>query len=175
MAGVDREYSGEERLKVARTFIDSGFMTSTVYEYCRRSARKGRFAIKGYGGVGKALIYKRVYQKGLTLMLLGVNEGKASVYNRLRVREVGAQYCHFGRDDEFLTRAYDEIYFKQLNSEQAVRKRSGGLMYEVYEPVSKHARTECLDCRVYALAAYKSIEHRRKESRKIKSREAEIW
>lgn len=173
---LDRAYVGlDGSLKVARAFIDSGYMTSTVYDYCRRSARKGRYAIKGYGGVGKALIYRREYHKGLTLMLLGVNEGKASVYNRLRVKDVGAQYCHFGRDDEHLTRQYDETYFRQLNSERAVRKRSGGLMYEVYEPVSRHVRTECLDCRVYALAAYKSIEPVRKDARKLKSREVDIW
>ena len=152
---LDREYIGRDRrLKVARTFVDSGFMTSTVYEYCRRT--QGRYAIKGYGGVGKALIYKVVNQKGLTLTLLGVNEGKASVYNRLAVKERGAQYCHFGRDDVRLARSYDEAYFRQLNSERAVRRRSGGLMYATYEPVSTHVRTECLDCRVYALAALKS-------------------
>ena len=173
---LDREYAGVEgSLKVARTFVDSGYMTSVVYEYCRRTARRGRFAIKGYGGVGKALIYRRENHKGLTLMLLGVNEGKAMVYNRMRVRERGAQYCHFGRDDEHLTRQYDESYFRQLNSERAVRKRSGGMMYAVYEPVSKHIRTESLDCRVYALAAYKTLESRKKSERKVRSVEAGIW
>ncbi|MBR1580090.1 MAG: phage terminase large subunit family protein [Selenomonadaceae bacterium] len=180
---LDREYAGASgRLKVYRTFVDSGYLTSIVYEYCARRLNAGRFPIKGYGSVGRALIYKTVSVKGVPLTLLGVNEGKAMVYNRLSIKE-GEQCFHFGRDDEHLTRRYDETYFKQLISERRVLRRTGGLIYETYEPISRRQRNEALDLRVYALAAMKSLgiddwtdlNEERKVERAARSREVDIW
>lgn len=157
-AALDREYhAGIGRLQVARTFIDSGYLTSQVYAYCAAHASRGRLPIKGVGQAGKALLYKTVIQQGLPLTLLGVNEGKAQVYARLQIKKPGAQYFHYGADDEHMTRRYDEVYFKQLTSERRVLKRSGGMLYETYEPVREKARNEALDLRVYALAALKSM------------------
>lgn len=157
-AVLDREYrSPNGALKVVRTFIDSGFMTSKVYDYCAASMLKGRLPIKGIGQAGKALLYRTTYQKGMPLTMLGVNEGKAQVYARLQIKKPGAQYFHFGADDAYLLRRYDEIYFKQLMSERRVLKRSGGMLYETYEPVKEKARNEALDLRVYALGALKSM------------------
>ena len=157
-AALDREYrSATGHLQVARTFIDSGFLTSQVYEYCAANASRGRLPVKGVGQAGKALLYKTVIQQGLPLTLLGVNEGKAQVYARLQIRKPGAQYFHYGADDEHMVRRYDEVYFKQLTAERRVLKRSGGMMYETYEPVRAKARNEALDLRVYALAALKSM------------------
>ena len=180
-----REYSTRNgrRLTVARTFVDSGFMTSIVYSYCAARIDRGIYAIKGYGSVGRALIYKTVLVKGLPLTLLGVNEGKAMVYGRLSLKQAGEQYCHFPVDDQYLRRRYDDQYFKQLISERRVLRRTGGLIYETYEPISRRQRNEALDLRVYALAAMKSLgiddwsdlNEERKVERAARSREVDIW
>lgn len=155
---LDREYeSPTGKKKIIRTFIDSGFMTSEVYKYCAERLSKGRLPIKGYGTPGWGLVYKTVNRMGLPLTLLGVNEGKSQVYARLTIDEPGPQYFHFGRDDVYLMRRYDEVYFKQMLSEHRVLRVRGGIPYEMYEPVRERERNEALDCRVYALAALKSL------------------
>ena len=183
---LGREYrSADGRLKVYRAFIDSGYMTSEVYGYCATRWELGRIAIKGYGAPGKALIYKTETGRGYPLITLGVNEGKATIYARLQIQEPGAQYMHFGRDDRYMIRRYDELYFKQLMAERMIIRRAGGMLYETYEPVKKNERNEALDLRVYALAALKSLgeidwEKLRNPSversrRRAVSREADIW
>jgi len=55
---LDREYtySDGRKLKITRTFVDSGYNTQIVYEYCRQMMMKGRYAIKGKGTPGLALL-----------------------------------------------------------------------------------------------------------------------
>lgn len=160
---LDKEYryADGRRIWILRTFIDSGgHCTSEVYKYCRLNIKKRRFAIKGKGGVGVPLIlHTRAMSDNTLLTVLGVNEGKTQVYNRLQVREVGTQYMHFPEEDGF-ERGYDDEYFRQLTSERIVNHVVGGKVIGVYEPWSKHTRNESLDLRVYNLAAMKSCEIR---------------
>ena len=137
-------------LKIARAFIDSGYATDAVYNYVRGSST--RFAIKGLGAVGVPLLHKYSPQndKGIILTVLGVNAGKAEVMSRL-------ERMHFGRDDSHLLRNFDLTFFHELTAEQAVLKRSGGRLVEVYETIGKKVRNEALDCTVYALAAMQSL------------------
>ena len=157
-ARLDRVYrTNTGRLNVARTFVDSGYMTTKVYEYCSTRLYKGRLPIKGIGSAGRSLIYRTDMKHGMPLTILGVNEGKAMIYERLKLKESGAQKMHFPADDEYLVRRYDEVYFKQLMAEHRVIRMAGGMMYETYEPIKRSARNEALDLRVYALAAMKSL------------------
>lgn len=158
---LDREYHFQNglSLKVARTFIDSGYATKAVYSYCQARQRQGRFAIKGLGTMGIPLLYKYSQPKGygIVLSILGVNDGKQEVMSRLGISQAGAQYFHFPRDDEFLgRRGYDAVYFKQLISEHKVFYKSGGIVQVRWETIEEKARNESLDIRVYALAALKS-------------------
>lgn len=158
---LDREYhfANGLTLKVARTFIDSGYATRTVYDYCAARATKGRFAIKGTGQIGVPLLFKygNPRHSGILLTILGVNDGKQTVMSRLGISTQGAEYCHFPRDDgHFSPRGYDSVYFKQLISERRVIRKSGGIASIVWEPVSSGVRNESLDIRVYATAAMKS-------------------
>lgn len=162
---LDREFHFQNGvpLKVSRTFIDSGYSTRSVYEYCNANIRKGRFPIKGKGGAGLPLLYQYGNPKNSAVLLtiLGVDDGKQEVFARLGVSEIGAQYCHFPRDDEFLgKRGYDKNYFKQLISERRVIRKSGGVLYTAWEPIAD-IRNESLDLAVYALAAMKSCEAKR--------------
>lgn len=167
---IEREYSFADgrRLKVARTFIDSGgHFTQEVYKYCREKMRRGVFAIKGQGGAGIPLLYKyaQAADKSVPLILLGVNEGKQEVMTRLSIETVGEQYFHFPKEDE-LMRGYDEVYFKGLISEHAVVKWKSGKMYKQWEPVKRGVRNEPLDLRVYNCACFLSMKSKTDRSRR---------
>lgn len=142
--------------KVARTFIDSGYATKTVYEYCKANFARGRFAIKGKAGMGLPLLYKYGNPKtnqGVLLTILGVDNGKQDVMSNLGLTEAGAGYMHFPRDDEFIgKRGYDQIYFKGLISEHRVTRKTGGIVYSAWEPIDKTTRNEPLDLACYNLA-----------------------
>lgn len=153
---LDREYSfaNGRSLKVARTFVDSGYSTKAVYDYCRKQINRGRFPIKGKGGMGIPLIYTYSYPKnsGVLLTILGVDDGKQEIMSRLGVTE-GEGYMHFPRDDKiFGRRGYDREYFKQLIAEHKVIRRMNGVPYYVWEPVDEKARNESLDLAVYNFA-----------------------
>ena len=114
------------------------------------------------------------------LVVLGVNDGKAQVFSRL-------DKIHFGRDD-VMERGFDATFFKELTSEHAVLKKSGGRLIEVFEKIGAHSRNEALDCTVYALAAAKSLigddeagfyqqllQPAKKPARKIRQAKVDIW
>lgn len=150
-------------LKVLRTFIDSGgHYTSDVYAYCTANFSKQRFAIKGQGGPGIPLNYKigRASGSKIPLCMLGVDDGKQSVMNRLAVGVRGAQYCHFPKDESDLPnmphRGYDDLYFKGIISEHKKVVKRGGQIREVWEP-TQGVRNEPLDLRVYNLACMQSL------------------
>ena len=148
-------------LKVARAFIDSGgHYTSKVYEYCEKNFSKQRFAIKGTAGTpGIPLNYKIGKASGskIPLVMLGVDDGKQQVMNRLAIDEPGAKYFHFPLNEEFLgTRGYDELYFKGIISEHKKKVKRKGVIHEIWEPTAG-VRNEPLDLRVYNLACMNSI------------------
>lgn len=191
---LDAEYKlpNGAALKVARTFIDSGYAAKVVYEYCRLNVKKGRFAIKGVGATGIPLIHKFSTPKGagIILTMLGVNDGKQEVMSRLGISQGGAGYMHYPLNEGC---GYDANYFKQLIAEHKVVRKSGGLIKVTWEPVSSHARNESLDVRVYALGALKSCvgkneerfwreqaaalkaEPNEKAVRKVMTRALDIW
>ena len=180
---LKRDYQKEKTgITIARSFIDSGFATDLVYDFCR--GRANIFPIKGIGTIGASLLHQFSPQKdkGVMLIILGVNDGKAQVFSRL-------DKIHFARDD-VLERGFDATFFKELTSEHAVLKKSGGRLIEVFEKIGKHARNEALDCMVYALAAAKSLigddeaafyqkllhpEEKKPAVKKIRHRTLEIW
>ena len=159
---LDKEYRFADgtALKVARTFIDSGgHYTGHIYKYCERNINKQRFAIKGQGGAGLPLNYKiaKASNSPIPLVLLGVDDGKQQVMNRLSISEPGAQYFHFPNEDR---RGYDQLYFKGIISERKRTVKKGGQIREIWEPVKingETVRNEPLDLRVYNLAAMQSL------------------
>ena len=136
-------------IKIARTFIDSGFSTDSVYKYCR--GKPNRFAIKGLGGAGVPFIHKIhfIKDKTLPLVILGVNDGKSQFYSRLET-------IHYGKDGKII-RGFDKTFFKGLTGERLVAKKVGGRLISTYEKISHDVRNEPLDCAVYALGAFLSL------------------
>lgn len=144
-------------INVACTCIDSGgHYTTKVYEYTKKNFRRRVVSIKGQGGPGLPLIYKHTNKNkvGAMVVILGVDEGKTTISNSLKIEKEGPQYCHFPDDDK---RGYGREHFKSLLSEKlTLKKVSRGYSY-VWEKVSEHARNEAFDCRNYALAAKELI------------------
>lgn len=161
---LDKTYHFADRkgLKVVRTFIDSGgHYTSDVYNYCQKNFYKQRFAIKGRGGPGIPLIYKiaKANNAKAPLILLGVDDGKQQIMDRLSMDSPGPLYFHFPQDEgikELSNRGYDDLYFKGIISEHKKVYKRNGVLREVWE-TTKNVRNEPLDLRNYNLACMKSL------------------
>lgn len=139
--------------RVTRAAIDSGYNTSMVTAFCLR--RPWALPIKGVTGRGRPLLEDerrrrqrlRVRRKkGMPIEPIGVDQGKALIYARLKITKPGPGYIHFPAAPEF-----DDEYFAQLAGEELrTRTRAGR---PVSEWVQIRPRNEALDCAVYALAA----------------------
>ena len=99
--------------------------------------------------------------------MLGVDSGKTSIMQRLKIKKPGPKYCHFPLQEE---RGYDQIYFKGLISEKQVIRKEKGRTITAWENIAKDKRNEPLDLRVYNLAAlsllkpnFEALEKRLKE------------
>ena len=152
-------------LTISMTCVDSGgHKTQAVYKQCRARLQRRVFAIKGVGGDGvpytkppsKVKIVVDGKAIGATwLYSLGVDAGKATIMASLKVQEAGPKYCHFPRDNE---RGYDIKFFNGLLSEKLVMKTERGRTRWVWEKIKGHERNEALDCRNYALAAFRILD-----------------
>jgi phage terminase large subunit GpA-like protein len=144
-------------LVIACTCVDSGgHFTDEVYRYCGERLQKRVFAVKGQGGEGIPLVHKisRNNKYKLPLIMLGVDSGKTTVLQRLKIKQPGPKYCHFPACEEC---GYDQIYFKGLISEKQVIRKVKGQTVTVWENISKDKRNEPLDLRVYNLAALRLL------------------
>jgi phage terminase large subunit GpA-like protein len=133
--------------------VDSGYNTSMAYAFVEK--RRWCAAVKGVTGMGRPLIedekkrrqrlrVKR--KKGIPVEPLGVDQGKALAYSRLKLTAPGPGYIHFPRDA-----AFDDEYFAQLAAEKLVTKIKE--TRPIQQWVQTRPRNEALDCLVYALAA----------------------
>jgi phage terminase large subunit GpA-like protein len=141
----------EARVQIAA--IDSGYNTSMVYDFCR--ARRWAIPIKGVSGMGRPLLedekkrlqrLRRRHKTGVQVEPVGVDQGKALIYARLKLPVAGKGYIHFPVDA-----AFDDEYFAQLAAEKLVTKIRGGRPHQ--EWVQTRPRNEALDCKLYSLVA----------------------
>lgn len=152
-------------LKVSFTCVDSGgHFTQEVYAECKARQNKRVFAIKGKGGDGipytappskvKIVIDGKLIGK-CWLYTLGVDAGKSKIMNAIKVQEKGAKYCHFPLGED---RGYDSLFFSGLLSEKLslVRTRRGDKWQ--WDKLPGHNRNEALDCRNYAMAAFRILD-----------------
>lgn len=175
----DRVFKFEDELglRVSISFCDEGgHFTQTIREQCQKRLRKKVFAIKGRGGPDipytsppkKQKIVIGGRQVGTCWQYqLGVDAGKQIIMDNLAVQTVGSKYCHFPKRDD-----YGTAYFAGLLSEHLVYKAERKQPW-VWEKIPGHERNEALDCRNYALAAFKALapnldnlENRLKDCRK---------
>ena len=149
---ADYKFADGRALKISRTFVDSGYNTDAVYNYCERRQVRGVFPIKGKSGAIPLLYqFGKPKNSNVILVILGVDTGKAEVMARLEIAENDAKSMVFPKSD---TAGYNEIYFKELLAERLVAKKSGGQVKLVWE--KSQTRNESLDLAVYNLAACQS-------------------
>lgn len=161
---LDHQYSFANgvKLKISTTFVDSGgHYTQDVYAACRDRFYRKVFAVKGRGGEGVPytsppkktnIVIQGRYIGQCWLYTLGVDSGKQSIMDSLRVREHGAKYYHFPKNQDC---GYGVEFFTGLLSEKLVYKQ-GRQHPWVWEKIPGHERNEALDCRNYANAAFKA-------------------
>jgi phage terminase large subunit GpA-like protein len=150
-------FAGGSGLIIACTCVDSGgHFTDEVYRYCGERLQKRVFPIKGQGGSGVPLVHKisRNNKYKLPLILLGVDSGKTTTMQRLKLKQPGPKYCHFPAQED---RGYDQVYFKGLISEKQVVRKERGQVVTSWVNIAKDKRNEPLDLRVYALAALRLL------------------
>lgn len=141
-------------LRIISCCIDSGgHHTDQVYRFTKERYERGVWAIKGKGGAEVPYIRNPTTNNRVKtpLFIIGVDTGKALLYQRLRHNTKGPNYCHFPANEEA---GYDETYFKGLTSEKMVVRFRKGRSVTVWElKDSKYKRNEPLDLRNYATAA----------------------
>lgn len=136
--------------------VDYGYNSSMVADFVK--AHSYAVATKGYAGQRPLIEDEKKRKqrlrvrrkKGVPVEPLGVDQGKALVYSRLRNSEPGPGYVHFPDDS-----AFDEEYFEQLTAEKLVERVKG--MKRFYEWVQKRPRNEALDIAVGNLAMIKLL------------------
>lgn len=161
---VDHAYkfANGKALKISMTCIDSGgHFTQEVYENCKARLNKRVFPIKGKGGEGIPYVSPpskvpiRDNKRNLTwLYVLGVDAGKTAIMNSLKVETPGPRYAHFNKDP---AAGYDSAYFSGLLSEKLTLVHTGAGDKWKWEKIPGHERNEPLDCRNYALAAFRIL------------------
>jgi len=148
-------------LRISMTFVDEGgHFTQDVRLQCRARLSKKVFCIKGRGGDGIPYTSpprkQKIIVNGKSLgtcwqYQLGVDAGKQLIMDNLRVQTKGSKYCRFPRRDD-----YGSAYFKGLLSERLSYKPERKSPW-VWEKIPGHERNEALDCRNYAMAAFKAL------------------
>ena len=151
-AVLDRKFIhpvAQREVRIESVTIDTGFLTQMGYDFClnAQAAYKPYFPTKGMPGTGKP-IWKESEQKfkrGGKLYLVGVDDAKTILYQRLAVPQPGPSYIHFPAHLEL-------SYFKQLVSETVKTEYVAGIpKRDWYLPAGK--RNEALDTAVGNMAA----------------------
>lgn len=148
-------------LRISMSFVDEGgHFTMEVREQCRARLGKKVFCIKGMPGSDKPYTAPPKKQK-ITIRQtavgtcwqyqIGVDSGKEVIMDNLRVQTPGAKYCHFPKRDD-----YGSGYFTGLLSEVKVYDPNKKQPWQ-WKKIPGHERNEALDCRNYALAAFKTL------------------
>lgn len=148
-------------LRVSMSFVDEGgHFTQDVRMQCRRRVGKQVFCIKGTSGPDRPFTGPPKQQKIVVNKLavgtcwqyqLGVDSGKQIIMDNLSVKTPGKKYCHFPLRDD-----YGSAYFKGLLSERLVYDANRKQPW-IWVKIPGHERNEALDCRNYALAAFKAL------------------
>lgn len=141
-------------LHILSACIDSGgHFTNQVYRFTKERFTRRIWAIKGKGGQDVPFIKNPSTNNRVKapLFIIGVDSGKALLYQRLKHSIKGPNYCHFPANEEA---GYDEVYFRGLTAEKMVVRFKKGRSVIVWEiKDSSFKRNEPLDLRNYATAA----------------------
>jgi len=148
-------------VRISMTFVDEGgHFTQDVRLNTRARISKKVFCIKGMPGPNRpytdAPKKQKIMVSGRAIgtcwqYQIGVDSGKQIIMDNLAVQTPGSKYCHFPKRDD-----YGSKYFAGLLSERLIYKQGHKQPWQ-WEKIPGHERNEALDCRNYALAAFKAL------------------
>jgi phage terminase large subunit GpA-like protein len=171
--------AGTQSFRIQCVAVDSGYLATIVYKFCKKYAAKRWFAVKGMSDPFKPLVSKPTltgHNPKVRLFPIGTNAAKDDIFAALKVQKPGPGFCHFPDRQPY----NEDAHMKQLCSERMVTHTRGGRTYRVYEKVGPNVRNEALDIRVYATAArvilnpnYEAIARRKFEHAEAVDRPAE--
>ncbi len=148
-------------LRLSMTFVDEGgHFTQDVRLQCRARIGKKVFCIKGMSGPDRPytappkqmkIIVNQKTVGACWQYQIGVDSGKVMIMDNLSVKSPGPKFCHFPKKD-----CYGAAYFAGLLSER-LEYDAGKKQPWVWKKIPGHERNEALDCRNYALAAFKAL------------------
>lgn len=148
-------------LKISFSFMDEGgHFTMNVRKECAKRIGKRLFAIKGVGGEDVSyvappkkhnILFGGVNVGTCYVYAIGVDSGKQLIMDSLKVKEAGKGYSHFPKRDD-----YGSVYFHGLVSEHLVYSGDKKKCWS-WKKIPGHERNEALDCRNYAIAAFKAF------------------
>lgn len=146
---------GIEPFPVSLSCLDTGYRASEVYDVCREYRSLAR-AIKGKDALTgvpfKVTTLDRYpsgkpIPEGLLLYLLDTTYFKDKISRMVHAEEsINKWYLHSNPSPDYL-----KWFCSEHKALQRDRKR--GQAYEVWQPVSSHAKTHYWDAEVYAMAA----------------------
>jgi phage terminase large subunit GpA-like protein len=142
------------------TVIDSGgHHTSDVYDYVKPRFGSKVYAIRGGNGLAAELVSKgskRRNKGGVNLWTLGVDDGKGTIYGRLKISSPGPGFIHFPEPDPGEGRWLwaNAEYAAGLVSEGPVRRRDHRRGWVIGWKKLRD-RNEPWDLKVYTLAAFR--------------------
>lgn len=162
---IDHKYTFLNGLSlgISLTFVDEGgHFTQEVRRRCRERQNKNVFAIKGASG-SRDIPYTSIPKRQKIVINsqtvgtvwvyeIGVDAGKQKIFDDLRVKTPGANYCHFPRRDD-----YGKAFFKSYMSERLTYNEKLKNPWH-WEKIPGHERNEALDCRNYANAAFEALD-----------------
>lgn len=147
-------------LRMTMSFVDEGgHFTQSVRDQCRKRIGKRVFCIKGMPGPDKPYTGPPKKMKIIVNQRtigtcwqyqIGVDSGKQVIMDNLGIKEPGSKYCHFPKRDD-----YGPGYFAGLLSERLEYDASKKQPW-TWKKIPGHERNEALDCRNYAMAAFKA-------------------
>lgn len=144
-------FADGRKLAIGAACVDSGgHHTSEVYKFTKSRRGKRIHAIIGRAGQGRPIAGNFTTNNKAKVMLftIGVDNAKATLYQRLHLQTIGPGFIHFPFETEKLC---DDFYLRGLLSEKLeMNFKSGKKKWEWKKIV---ARNEPLDTAVYALGA----------------------
>lgn len=148
-------------LPMSISFVDEGgHFTQEVRQGCQKRIGKKVFCIKGMPGPDKPytappkkmkITIHEVVVGTCWQYQIGVDAGKQIIMDNLSVKTPGSKYCHFPKRDD-----YGTGYFAGLLSER-LEYDAGKKQPWIWKKIPGHERNEALDCRNYAMAAFKVL------------------
>lgn len=155
---INKRYTRQNgtEISISRICWDSGGIDPDIVY--KRSRMHGLFRvipIKGSSVYGRPVadMPRKKNKKGVYLTEIGTDTAKEQIYHRMTLVPENGEPCpgaiHFPDDPDI----FDLTEAEQLTSEELVEKKVKGKSVLVWD--NKKRRNEALDCKVYALAAWR--------------------